>query len=216
MATTGDRGGAAAAPAATTPAHATPPGTGTTAHATAPGVGTSRWAGRTEVGELITELYETAAMVRARGESVAREAGQSQARWQVLYSLVDGELTVPVLARRLGFTRQSVQRVVDLLVAEGLLVATSNPAHRRSPLFGLTAVGHRRLGRINDAAQGWHAEVRAGLGPDERQRLRGALASLRAVAAPPRRASPALASPRRASRALAPPRRGSPTSPAAR
>ena len=41
-------------------------------------------------------------------------------------------LTASQVARRMGLTRQSVQRVVDLLAAEGLISALEkNPDHRR-------------------------------------------------------------------------------------
>jgi DNA-binding MarR family transcriptional regulator len=140
---------------------------------------------RTEIGELITELHETAATVRARGETVARSAGQTQARWQVLFILTEGPLAVPALAKRLGLTRQSVQRIVDLLAAEGLLRAVANPAHQRSPRFELTAGGTRTLRRINAAAAGWHAAVRSALASEDRRHLRRLLGALREVAGTP-------------------------------
>ncbi|MGH9086808.1 MAG: MarR family winged helix-turn-helix transcriptional regulator [Acidimicrobiales bacterium] len=133
----------------------------------------------------MTELHETAAAVRARGDAVARSAGQSQARWQVLFTLASGPFTVPDLARRLGLTRQSVQRVVDLLQDDELVAAVTNPFHRRSPRFELTMTGALTLDRINGAASDWHGAVRAALDPGERHRLRQALATLRALAADP-------------------------------
>lgn len=136
-----------------------------------------------DIGQLMSELHETAAAVRARGEAVARSAGQTQARWQALFTLDRGPMTVPDLARRLGLTRQSVQRVVDLLVGDDLVATVPNPSHRRSSLFELTADGTRALGRINVAARRWHGAVRAVLGPDDRRQLQHALATLRAVAA---------------------------------
>lgn len=137
---------------------------------------------RTEVGELLASLYETAAVVRARGEEVARSVGQTQARWQVLFTLSEGRLPAPGLARRLALTRQSVQRVIDLLAAERLVRAVANPSHRRSPLFELTGRGRRTLRQVNAAATGWHDAVRATLGPEELGNLRHMLGALRAVA----------------------------------
>lgn len=137
---------------------------------------------RPEVGEVITELYETAAVIRTLADTVARSAGQSQARWQVLFTLAEGPMPVPLLARRLGLTRQSVQRVVDLLVHDGLVVPLANPAHQRSPLFTLTEGGGHTLREVNAAAAGWHAAVRAALSADEQDDLRRLLAVLRDVA----------------------------------
>src|SRR5687768_1571580 len=44
-----------------------------------------------------------------------------------------------------GHTRQSVQRVADLLVADGLAQYHPNPAHRRAKLLQITTAGHRVL-----------------------------------------------------------------------
>ncbi len=151
------------------------PGDGHTADGPAP-------SDRPDVGEVVTELYETAAVVRGRADAVARSAGQSQARWQVLFTLVEGPLPVPLLARRLGLTRQSVQRVVDLLTQDRLVVPLANPAHQRSPLFALTEAGGRTLRQVNAAAVGWHAAVRAALSVEDQDELRRLLAVLRAVA----------------------------------
>jgi DNA-binding MarR family transcriptional regulator len=137
---------------------------------------------RTVVGDLARALYEAAAAVRARGEAVAASAGQSQARWQVLYLLADQPRTVPAVARRLGLTRQSVQRVVDLLAAEGLLSGEENPDHARSPLYALTEQGRAVLDRINAAAVAWHEEVLHAFSAEELERGREFLRRLRSLA----------------------------------
>jgi DNA-binding MarR family transcriptional regulator len=148
--------------------------------------GQSDWhsaeSGQTLVGELARELYEAAAAVRARGEAVAGSAGQSQARWQVLYLLVNQPRSVPSVARRLGLARQSVQRVVDLLAGDGLVSAENNPDHARSPLYALTEEGRATLARINAAAELWHADVLRAFSADELERGRGFLRRLLAVA----------------------------------
>ncbi len=67
--------------------------------------------------------------------------------------------TVPTVARRLGLCRQSVQRTVNLLVAEELLVSHENPDHRRSRLYRLAPLGRLVLDSINGAAVPWHRAV---------------------------------------------------------
>jgi DNA-binding MarR family transcriptional regulator len=138
--------------------------------------------GQTLVGDLVRELYEAAAAVRARGEAAAGSAGQSQARWQVLYLLAGQPRTVPAVARRLGLARQSVQRVADLLAGEGLVLAEQNPDHARSPLYALTEEGEATLGRINAAATLWHTAVLRAFDADQLERGREFLRRLRAVA----------------------------------
>jgi len=52
-----------------------------------------------------------------------------------------GPRTVAQVARDRFEARQRVQPLVNALIAEGLLVTTINPAHKRAPLVSLTARG---------------------------------------------------------------------------
>jgi len=67
-------------------------------------------------------------------DPLTKPAGQTSARWLVLAAVEDGPAAVAVIARRLSHTRQSVQRVANALVREGLARNTPNPAHRRAKL----------------------------------------------------------------------------------
>jgi DNA-binding MarR family transcriptional regulator len=116
-------------------------------------------AGQTVVGDLTRDIFEASAAVRDIGEQLARTAGQSLARWQLLYLLDAQPLTVPTVARRLGLARQSVQRVADEVVAERLVRTLPNPDHQRSPLLALTDDGADVLARINKVAALWHRKV---------------------------------------------------------
>lgn len=97
---------------------------------------------------LLAEVYELAGQSRRTSEALARTVGQTAARWHVLSVLSDHPRTVSAAARRLGLTRQSVQRVVDALVAEGLLALEVNPDHTRAPLVALTATGRDTLAAV--------------------------------------------------------------------
>ena len=90
---------------------------------------------------LIADVYELAGLSRRTSEALARTAGQTTARWHVLSVVSDGPRTVASAARRLGLARQSVQRVVDGLVAEGDLELRQNPDHVRAPLVAITPAG---------------------------------------------------------------------------
>ena len=85
-----------------------------------------------ELPLLIADLFEAAGAMRRRGDQIAAVAGQTQARWQVLSVLSDGHWTVPQVARRLGVSRQAVQRIVDELRNDGLVGLKPNPDHERS------------------------------------------------------------------------------------
>jgi len=91
----------------------------------------------------------------AVAERMARPAGLTAARWQVLGAVLPEPLPVAGIARVMGITRQSVQRIADLLVAEGLAEYRPNPAHRTAKLLQPTATGHAAVQRIGPA----HAEL---------------------------------------------------------
>jgi DNA-binding MarR family transcriptional regulator len=84
-------------------------------------------------------------------EDLARPAGLTAARWQVLGAVLTEPLPVAGIARVMGITRQSVQRNADLLVADGLAEYAPNPAHRRAKLLRPTAAGLAAVRRINPA-----------------------------------------------------------------
>ena len=101
---------------------------------------------------LVAEVFELAGALRRDGETTAKLAGQTQARWQVMWIAATGRLSVPMIARRLGLARQSVQRVADEIVAEGHATFEPNPDHQRSPLLILTSDGQAVLDTINSRA----------------------------------------------------------------
>lgn len=84
----------------------------------------------------------------AVAEELARPAGISAAWWQVLGAVLGEPLPVAGIARTMGITRQSVQRVADLLVERGLAVYRPNPAHRRAKLLAPTEEGRAAVARI--------------------------------------------------------------------
>jgi DNA-binding MarR family transcriptional regulator len=114
---------------------------------------------RTPAGELLTvlilEIFRLNGRLLAAGDRLTRPAGQSSARWQVLGAVGEGPLPVAEVARRMGLTRQSVQRTADLLAAAGLVAYADNPSHRRAKLVTLTARGRSVLDRIDRAQVGW-------------------------------------------------------------
>lgn len=91
----------------------------------------------------------------AAGDQLAKPAGQSSARWQVLAAARRGDMSVAQIARVLGVARQGVQRLADVLEGEGLIAYADNPQHQRAKLVRLTAEGANRLGIIEIAQAGW-------------------------------------------------------------
>jgi DNA-binding MarR family transcriptional regulator len=90
----------------------------------------------------------------------------------------------------MGITRQSVQRVADLLVAEGLADYRDNPAHRRAKLVVPTEAGRAAVARIGPAHSVAARKLVAVLGRD---RLAEVLAGLSDLSAAMEEAFPARA-----------------------
>ncbi|WP_431986527.1 MarR family winged helix-turn-helix transcriptional regulator [Streptomyces griseoflavus] len=89
-------------------------------------------------------------MSRRQQDLLSRGAlGLSAARWQVLGAVLGEPLPVSGIARAMGITRQSVQRVADLLVDGGLAEYRPNPAHRRAKLLAPTEEGLAAVRRID-------------------------------------------------------------------
>jgi len=81
-------------------------------------------------------------------EELARPAGLTAAWWQVLGAVLREPLPVSGIARAMGITRQSVQRIADLLVERGLAEYVPNPAHRRAKLLRPTEEGFEAVRKI--------------------------------------------------------------------
>jgi DNA-binding MarR family transcriptional regulator len=102
---------------------------------------------RSPAGEALTDLILTLFRVNnltlTWGDRLVAPFGLTSARWQILGAIVSAERPQPVawLARDLGANRQNVQRIVNDLHKEGLLVFEPNPHHRRAQLVVLTEKG---------------------------------------------------------------------------
>lgn len=106
----------------------------------------------------------------AAGEELARPTGQSLARWVVLHQCREEARTVSDIARRLRQARQSVQRVADLLSADGLCAYRDNPHHQRAKLLELTEPGRAALAAIDTAQHEWCDALGQAIGVDDLRR----------------------------------------------
>ncbi|MFD8971605.1 MULTISPECIES: MarR family winged helix-turn-helix transcriptional regulator [Streptomyces] len=129
----------------------------------------------------------------AVSEKLAEPAGLTAAWWQVLGAVLPEPLPVAGIARVMGITRQSVQRIADLLVREGLAAYEPNPAHRRAKLLTPTEAGRAAIARIGPGHADLAALLTRELGGQEAfdetvrvlERLSGALEAVSARYADP-------------------------------
>src|SRR4051812_10984705 len=115
--------------------------------------------------DLVLAVFRTNGLLLAAGDDLAGREGLTSARWQVLgaVALSDRPPSVPQVARRMGLKRQSVQVSVNRLVADGMLAASANAEHRRSPVFTLTERGATAYARLGADQESWIGRLTDGL-----------------------------------------------------
>jgi DNA-binding MarR family transcriptional regulator len=133
---------------------------------------------RSTAGEAFTrivlQVLEVHGVLREHGERLTAPSGQTPARWQVLGAIEGDPLTASQIGRRMGLTRQAVQRVVNVLSAEHLVELIPNPDHARSPHVALTAKGRAVVEAIHERQARWANELGTRLSVAERKQA-GAL-----------------------------------------
>jgi DNA-binding MarR family transcriptional regulator len=140
---------------------------------------------------IVADIYELAGRLRDHGERIAEAVGQTQARWQVMSAASPDPKTVPQIARRLGVSRQNVQRIADLLVEESWASFETNPDHRASPYLVLNPRGRDALDRLTKAADSHHARLSRKLAASELTALHRGLRRLLAATAETESTKPA-------------------------
>ncbi|MCA2205496.1 MarR family winged helix-turn-helix transcriptional regulator [Nocardia rosealba] len=112
-------------------------------------------------------VYRLNGQFLALGDELAAPAGISVAWWQVMAAVEHQPLPVAGIARAIGITRQSVQRVADILVGKGLCEYRPNPAHKRAKLVAITAAGEAAIRRIDPQHEVLARRLADALGPAE-------------------------------------------------
>ena len=124
----------------------------------------------TALRELVLEVFRLNGALLRHGATLTAPVGQTQARWQVMGAVEEQTRTVPQIARQMGMTRQSVQRVTDLLVRDGILAFERNPDHARSPLVRLTDTGQHLAAQLTAIGARWSESVARGLAATDLER----------------------------------------------
>jgi DNA-binding MarR family transcriptional regulator len=124
----------------------------------------TKGAGQRDQSSELRVLFDECVLLYLRLTALAakihRKGPLSGPRRTVLVGLAEsGPQTVAQLARRRAQSRQRFQPLVNALIADGLLEAVPNAAHKQSPLIVLTARGRKTVERIHQIEQ----EGRAGL-----------------------------------------------------
>lgn len=118
-----------------------------------------------QLTDLILETFSLNGALLSAGDRLVQDIGLTSARWQVLgaIALEDRPLTVAQIGRRMGLTRQAVQRLVNELEASGVLAFKENPDHKRARLVALTKQGERAFSRADQRQIDWSIGLAEGI-----------------------------------------------------
>jgi DNA-binding MarR family transcriptional regulator len=116
---------------------------------------------------LVLEVFRLNGRLIASGDVLVAGVGLTSARWQVLgaIALQPGPAPVVRIADAMGLTRQSVQRIVDALVHEGIVALHANPHHKRAKLVTLTKRGSALYRSAMRLQKQWAAELSQSFDP---------------------------------------------------
>lgn len=109
--------------------------------------------------ELVLEVFRVNGLLLAAGDRIARPAGLTSARWQVLGVVEHGPVPVSNVARTMGLSRQGVQRTANDLAKEGFVSFIENPHHRRAKLMCITDAGERALEQVRGRQALWAEKI---------------------------------------------------------
>jgi MarR family 2-MHQ and catechol resistance regulon transcriptional repressor len=137
-----------------------------------------------DVLSLINEIPRAYHRLSAIAEDLFADLGLGPPERGALRDLfVEGESAVPDLARRKAVSRQSVQAVLDRLVAKGFVRTEINPRHKRSRHYVLTQAGIETCVEIQRREMEKIGSLLSGAGDADFAKAAAAVASLNAVLA---------------------------------
>jgi DNA-binding MarR family transcriptional regulator len=114
--------------------------------------------------QLTRAVFAAQASVLRHGDRANATHGQSSARWRVMFQIAAGNGSVSEIARATDYTRQSVQRLADTLVADGLATYAPDPDDRRRQTITLTAKGSTLLAAMEADYDRWSKRLVQKLG----------------------------------------------------
>jgi DNA-binding MarR family transcriptional regulator len=123
-----------------------------------------------EFTQLILLVFRLNGRLQDAAGQMAAAGGLTAARWQVLGGTLDEPRSVSDIARLMGLSRQSVQRVANALVADAFATWESNPRHRRAKLLAPTQNARAAIHEIATLAHPWSSAVGDAIGAAQLRR----------------------------------------------
>lgn len=134
-----------------------------------------------ELTELVDEVRLSFHALTEFARHAHRDRIDPASRAVLEYLSTHDPSTVPTMARARGVSRQHIQSLVNGLESDGLVEAMPNPAHKRSPLFALTAGGRALMAAIADTESALLEPFRGSLDATRLREAAETLAGIRTI-----------------------------------
>jgi DNA-binding MarR family transcriptional regulator len=129
---------------------------------------------------LVLEVFRFHGCLLAAGDRLTKPLHLSSARWKVVGAIdQQGPLSVSKIARNMGLTRQTVQRLANEMKVGQFIEYAPNPDHRRAKLVRLTKKGRRVMKILNQRQIHWADKIAAGVNTEEIEAALGLIKKLR-------------------------------------
>jgi DNA-binding MarR family transcriptional regulator len=127
---------------------------------------------------LLYLLGRASSQASAQFHAIVKARGISVSEWRVVGQLSGGACTISQLADRALTQQPTMTKVIDRMVAEGLVIRLEDTADRRRVSVRLTEKGQRLAAELIPLAKEHEARVLAGYAPREAAALKRALKTL--------------------------------------
>ena len=120
------------------------------------------------VTDLILETFRLNGRLLEAGDELVGPLGLTSARWQVLGAIDTSQVPLPVahIARNMGLSRQSVQRLANEMQKDGLVRFEPNPHHERAKFVVMTDRGRAAFRSAMAKQRRWAENLVAGFSVD--------------------------------------------------
>jgi DNA-binding MarR family transcriptional regulator len=133
------------------------------------------------ISELILEVFRLNGRLLEAGDALVADIGLTSARWQVMGAVALSPVPLPVahIARNMGLSRQSVQRLANEMEKDGQVMFAPNPHHERAKLVLLTPRGAQAYREAMVRQAPWATELASGIAAKDIEAARSLLHELR-------------------------------------
>jgi len=133
------------------------------------------------ISELILEVFRLNGRLLEAGDALVADIGLTSARWQVMGAVALSPVPLPVahIARNMGLSRQSVQRLANEMEKDGLIMFAPNTHHERAKLVLLTPQGAAAYREAMVRQAPWATWLASGLSAKDFEAARSLLHELR-------------------------------------